>query len=560
MRKFFISAAFLTAFTFGFSQETSDKQNKDLETWYHKDFATTKVYGVNTEKAYKFLESKGLKPQTVIVGVLDSGVEVDHPGLIKNMWVNTKEIPGNGIDDDGNGYVDDIHGWNFQGGKNGDVDVDTQEVTRVIQKYKPLFEGADSTANKANQAKMPAEFDLYMKSKDIYTAKNGEAQQYYVFYTELKNRIPAIIGLLGGKALTPENVKAIVPKDGLEVNYVGILDNMTKDGDLTGKSGNDLQKVFAEQIDEGIKHYKTQATKQFNLDYDPRSIVGDNYNDINETKYGNNHYEGPDAEHGTHVSGIIAGLSNGKEVQYGVASRVAKIMTVRAVPDGDERDKDVANAIRYAVDNGAKVLNMSFGKPVSPGKDKVWEAFKYAQDKGVLLVKAAGNEEEDISEHVAFPTNFKDPADEKPFVNNVIVVGASTNDNNKLRASFSNYNQKMVDIFAPGEKIYSTVPDGKYKYLQGTSMASPVVAGAAAVLLAYMPTLTPAQIIEAIVKTANKSTVDAGIEGRKVNNTFNYMSRSGGVMDLYKAAEYAYNNFYTSGKKLPVKSKTKVKK
>ncbi len=235
-------------------------------------------------------------------------------------------------------------------------------------------------------------------------------------------------------------------------------------------------------------------------------------------------------------------------------------MTVRAVPDGDEGDKDVANAIRYAVDNGAKVLNMSFGKPVSPGKDKVWEAFKYAQDKGVLLVKAAGNENEDISEHVAFPTNFKDPADEKPFVNNVIVVGASTNDNNKLRASFSNYNQKMVDIFAPGEKIYSSVPDGKYKYLQGTSMASPVVAGAAAVLLAYMPTLTPAQIIEAIVKTANKSTVDAGIEGRKVNNTFNYMSRSGGVMDLYKAAEYAYNNFYTSGKKLPVKSKTKVKK
>ena len=142
------------------------------------------------------------------------------------------------------------------------------------------------------------------------------------------------------------------------------------------------KKVFSEQIEEGIKHYKVQATKQFNLDYDPRSIVGDNYNDINETKYGNNHYEGPDAEHGTHVSGIIAGLPNGKRSSVWVASRVAKIMTVRAVPDGDERDKDVANAIRYAVDNGAKVLNMSFGKPVSPGKDKVWEAFKYAQDKG----------------------------------------------------------------------------------------------------------------------------------------------------------------------------------
>ncbi|MDE5434011.1 S8 family serine peptidase [Elizabethkingia meningoseptica] len=560
MRKFFISAAFLTAFTFGFSQQTAEKHDKDSETWYHKDFATTKVYGINTEKAYKFLESKGLKPQTVIVGVLDSGVEVDHPGLVKNMWVNTKEIPGNGIDDDGNGYIDDIHGWNFQGGKNGDVDVDTQEVTRVVKKYKPLFEGADSAANKANQAKMPAEFDLYMKSKDLYTSKSIEAQQNFIGYSELKKRIPAIVGILGGKALTAENVKSIVPKTNFEGYFVEILTSMVKDDELAGKSGKDLEKAFTDQVDEGIKHYQTQATKQFNFDYDPRSIVGDNYDDVNERNYGNNHYEGPDAEHGTHVSGIIAGLPNGNEVQYGVASRVAKIMTVRAVPDGDERDKDVANAIRYAVDNGAKVLNMSFGKLVSPNKEKVWEAFKYAQDKGVLLVKAAGNEEEDISEHVAYPTNFKTPADEKPFLNNMIVVGASTNDSAKLRASFSNYNQKMVDIFAPGEKIYSTVPDGKYKYLQGTSMASPVVAGAAAVLLAYMPTLTPAQIIEAIVKTANKSTVDADVKGRSVNNTFNYMSRSGGVMDLYKAAEYAYNNFYSSGKKLPVKSKTKVKK
>lgn len=560
MRKFFISAAFLTAFTFGFSQQTAEKHDKDSETWYHKDFATTKVYGINTEKAYKFLESKGLKSQTVIVGVLDSGVEVDHPGLVKNMWVNTKEIPGNGIDDDGNGYIDDIHGWNFQGGKNGDVDVDTQEVTRVVKKYKPLFEGADSAANKANQAKMPAEFDLYMKSKDLYTSKSIEAQQNFIGYSELKKRIPAIVGILGGKALTAENVKSIVPKTNFEGYFVEILTSMVKDDELAGKSGKDLEKAFTDQVDEGIKHYQTQATKQFNFDYDPRSIVGDNYDDVNERNYGNNHYEGPDAEHGTHVSGIIAGLPNGNEVQYGVASRVAKIMTVRAVPDGDERDKDVANAIRYAVENGAKVLNMSFGKPVSPNKEKVWEAFKYAQDKGVLLVKAAGNEEEDISEHVAYPTNFKTPADEKPFLNNMIVVGASTNDSAKLRASFSNYNQKMVDIFAPGEKIYSTVPDGKYKYLQGTSMASPVVAGAAAVLLAYMPTLTPAQIIEAIVKTANKSTVDADVKGRSVNNTFNYMSRSGGVMDLYKAAEYAYNNFYSSGKKLPVKSKTKVKK
>lgn len=271
---------------------------------------------------------------------------------------------------------------------------------------------------------------------------------------------------------------------------------------------------------------------------------------ILEKNYGNNHYEGPDAEHGTHVAGIIAGLPQGKEVQYGVASKVAKIMSVRTVPNGDERDKDVANAIRYAVDNGAKVLNMSFGKPVSPGKNVVWDAFKYAEDRGVLLVKAAGNENEDVAEHLAYPTNFKNVTDEKPFVSNVLVVGASTNKNNALRADFSNYNKKMVNVFAPGEEIYSTVPKNEYKYLQGTSMASPVVAGAAAVLLAYMPELKPYQIIEALVKSSNPSTA----------NGFAEQSQAGGVIDLKKAAEYAYTNFYNGKKSGSTKPSKSVKK
>ena len=216
-------------------------------------------------------------------------------------------------------------------------------------------------------------------------------------------------------------------------------------------------------------------------------------------------------------------------------------MTVRAVPDGDERDKDVANAIRYAVDNGAKILNMSFGKAVSPGKKHVWDAMKYAEKKGVLLVKAAGNDNQNIGENEYFPTNFMKQSDEKPFVSNMIVVGASTNNNQNLRARFSNYNGKMVDVFAPGQEIYSTVPDAKYEYLQGTSMASPVVAGAAAVLWAYMPSLTPQQIKEALVKTVNKSTVNANVDS---NANFDQISVAGGVIDLYKAAQYAYDNFY----------------
>lgn len=558
MKKVLLAAVFLAGFGFSHAQSakgaTDPDKDKDLMTWYHKDFGTTKVYGVNTVNAYKFLESKGLKPKAVVVGVLDSGVQVDHPGLAKNIWTNPNEVPGNGKDDDGNGYIDDVHGWNFIGGKNGDIDIDNMEVTRVVKKYKPVFEGDDSAQNKANQSKMPEEFAMYMKAKELFTKKSVEAKQGFQVYSRIDEVIPTMVKLLNGKPLTPENIAAIKPADPKEAMAVEILKQAAQNPEMKGKSAADFQKSITEEIKGGLEYFGPQA-KQYDLDYDPRKeIVGDNYDDYSEKSYGNNHYEGPEAKHGTHVAGIIAGLPNGKEVQYGVASKVAKIMSVRTVPNGDERDKDVANAIRYAVDNGARILNMSFGKPVSPGKNVVWDAFKYAQDKGVLLVKAAGNENEDVAEHLAYPTNFKNVTDEQPFVNNVLVVGASTNDNNALRASFSNYNKKMVNVFAPGDKIYSTVPHDKYEYLQGTSMASPVVAGAAAVLLAYMPGLTPAQIIESLVKSSNSSTA----------NQFGDFSQAGGVIDVEKAAEYAFANFYkgksTAGKQTVKSAKKKVKK
>lgn len=535
MKHLLIAAAFYAGVATIAAQTATPENDKDLKAWYHKDYATTKVYGVNTENAYKFLESKGLKPKSVVVGVLDSGVEVDHPGLVKNMWKNPNEVPNNGKDDDGNGYIDDVYGWNFLGGKNGDVDVDNMEVTRVVKKYKPLFEGDDSTKNKENQTKMPEDFAMYMKAKEIFTKKGEEAKQSLQLYTMINNAIPDMVKLLNGKNLTKETLAGIKPATQQEAMAMQVLAQMSNDPQIAGKPAPEVEKYLKDQMKEALDYFTPQAEKGFNLDFDPRaSIVGDNYEDYSEKSYGNNHYEGPDAKHGTHVAGIIAGLANGTENQYGVASRVAKIMTVRAVPDGDERDKDVANAVRYAVDNGAKILNMSFGKPVSPGKNVVWDAFKYAESKGVLLVKAAGNENEDIAEHQYFPTNFKSQSDEKPFISNMIVVGSNTNDAAALKSSFSNYDKKMVDVFAPGSQIYSTVPDGKYEYLQGTSMASPVVAGSAAVLLAYMPNLKPDQIIESLVKTSNANAV----------NGFENLSRSAGVIDVAKAAEYAYNNFY----------------
>ena len=562
MKKILIAAWFMTGFaSFAQTADTTldPMKDKDLMTWYHQDFASSNVYGVNTQNAYKLLESKGLTPKPVIVGVLDSGVQVDHPGLIQNMWKNPNEVPNNGKDDDGNGYIDDVYGWNFSGGKNGDIDIDNMEVTRVVKKYQPIFEGPNSTENKANQAKIPAEFAMYMTSKEIFTKKSVEAKQNYETYKRIQQMIPSMISLLNGQNLTPEVLATIKPATPEQMMAVNVLGQISRDPSMAGKSPAEVQKALEGQMKEALDYYEPQATKQYNLDYDPRaSMVGDDYDNYKEKNYGNNHYEGPDAKHGTHVAGIIAGLPQGDQIQYGVGYKTAKIMTVRAVPDGDERDKDVANAIRYAVDNGARILNMSFGKPVSPGKEVVWEAFKYAESKGVLLVKAAGNDNEDIAEHVYFPTNYKSVEDAKPFINNMIVVGASTKDNEFLRANFSNYNQKLVNVFAPGTEIYSTVPKNTYEYLQGTSMASPVVAGAASVLLAYMPNLTPAQIIESFVKTSNKSTVNAMISSN-TNNRFDLISEAGGVIDLKKAAEYAYTNFYkpTSTKIAPSKVKKK---
>lgn len=551
MKRILLAAVLLGGLQLSFAQE--EKKDKDLMTWYHKDFATTKVYGVNTENAYKYLESKGLKATPVVVGVLDSGVQVDHPALKDNLWKNVNEVPDNGKDDDGNGYIDDVYGWSFIGGKNGDIGDDNLEVTRVVKKYQSIFEGDDSAKNKANQAKMPEEFEMYMKSKDLFNKKSVEAKQGYQTYKMIAGLVPTMVKMMNGKALTSENISAIKPTTQQEIMSQQIMLQASNSPELNGKSGAALEKALNDQMKEALDYFQPQAEKQYNLDFDPRKeIVGDNYDDYSEKFYGNNHYQGPDALHGTHVAGIIAGNPQGDEVQYGVAHKVAKIMTVRTVPNGDERDKDVANSIRYAVDNGAKILNMSFGKPVSPGKNHVWDAFKYAESKGVLLVKAAGNENEDISEHQYFPTNFKKQTDEKPFVNNVIVVGASTNENGNLKASFSNYDKNMVNVFAPGAKIYSPIPTNTYKYEQGTSMASPVVAGAAAVLKAYMPNLTPAQMIESLEKTVNKST----------NNGFENLSVAGGVIDVAKAAEYAYTHFYKTGstKATPVKAKKASKK
>ncbi len=516
-----------------FAQETTTAlplPKVDQKFWQHESLEETGVYGVNTQKAIQFLESKKRKPSQLIVGVLDSGVEITHPDLKDNIWTNAKEIANNGKDDDKNGYVDDIHGWNFIGGKDGkNVDGDTLELTSLFVKYRDLFEkSADAASNKT---KFPKEFEDYQKIKTEFENKLAEAKQGAAQYGQMdevfKIAFPALNSEWGDKELNEKNMVAFQPKSKEAQQGMMIFGLVPKEA-WEGKSMKDFTKEIGDEISGGAKYYKEQVEINLNTELDPRPIVGDNYADKSERNYGNNDVDGPDSLHGTHVSGIIAAKSGNGIGMDGIAGNgYVKIMSVRTVPNGDERDKDVANAIRYATDNGAKILNMSFGKAYSPDKQIVWDAFKYAEKKGVLLIKAAGNDNVNIDDEIHYPTLFDEKGNE--ISKNVITVGANTMDHTNLKASFSNFGKKSVDVFAPGQAIYSTVPnkDGEYKNEDGTSMASPVVAGVAALVWAHYPKLTAIDIKQILMDSVNKNPSLADI------------SVTGGVVDAYKAVQLA---------------------
>lgn len=544
MKKIFLSLslAFALNFSVVFAQENTmaEIDSTSLKNWYHQNYEKTGVYGVGTDDAIDFVKSKGLKPSTIIVGVIDSGVQIDHPDLKNNIWVNPKEKPNNKKDDDKNGYADDVHGWDFIGGKDGkDVNQDTMEATRVVVKYENLFEGTDASANQANITKYPNEYQEYKRAKLVYDSKLKATEKGLNNIQENQKQIGQMVSTLrmalGNKTITKENAQNIA-NSGIK-NYILML---AEDESVKGKTIDEFEKIALAQLKEGLDYFGNQEKYMLNKDFDPRNIVGDNYADLTQKYYGNHEVEGPDALHGTHVSGIIAAERNNHIGMDGIAGDVAKIMVVRAVPDGDERDKDIANAIFYAVDNGAKIINMSFGKSFSPNKERVWEAMKYAESKGVLMVHAAGNDNKNLDLTFNYPTNYKD-GEKTSFVNNWITVGASTRYNDKLKASFSNYGQK-VDIFAPGLEIYSTITKSGYKFLQGTSMASPVVAGCAALLWAYFPNLTAVEVKDILIKTSNKNT-DPLLLDEDADTTFDKLSVSGGVVDVYKAVKYAYENY-----------------
>ena len=520
---------------------------KAPENWFNKDASSDNVNGVSTEKTYGEL-LKSRKSQTVIVAVIDSGVDGEHEDLKDVMWTNPGEIAGNGIDDDQNGYIDDIHGWNFLGGKGGkNIAHEALELTRLYAKLDKVYKNQDP-----NNVSNKKEYEQYKTYKKLVEDKRTEASENLA---QMDNTEKTVLGALDvvakaldGKAVTTGNVKAIeAGSDELLTRGKRITLRMLEQGEI--KSIDDVKKEIQEQLKEGREYYEGQVNYSYNPNFNDReTIVGDDPNNSYESNYGNNDIKGPDASHGTHVAGIIAASRGNKIGIDGVADNV-RIMSVRCVPDGDERDKDVANAIIYAVDNGAQVINMSFGKGYSWDKTAVDKAVKYAAKHDVLLVHAAGNDSEDNDSSPNFPTAKFDKAGlfKPKKAKNWMEIGAlSWKPGEDLPARFSNYGKKNVDVFSPGVDIYSTTPDGKYASFSGTSMASPVTAGVAAMIRSYYPELTAVQVKEAIEGSAviNETMVKKPGSDDKIK--FSELSKTGGMVSAYNAVKKAS---MTAGKK-----------
>lgn len=528
MKKLLIPV-FVLSSLFAWSQKSTEAKPKAELNWYLKDPKKTKVYGVGAEKAYELL--KGKNPQEVIVAVIDSGVETDHPDLKDVIWVNEKEIPGNGVDDDNNGYIDDVHGWSFLGGPGGDIDQEALEISRMYRSEAKYFEGKDLSNLSAEDKKR---HEAFLKLKEAHTKEISTTAQNYGQIKVLNDYIQNVKASNNGE-FTKKGNKAYQPKNEIETKIkkrLGLILAVVKPAELE------------DQISGAAKSYEGML-KMDKLDVDSlrMTLVGDNPSDMTERFYGCNRYEGPDAFHGTHVAGIIAAKrGNGIGIE-GIANNV-KIMVLRAVPNGDERDKDVANAIRYAVDNGAKVINMSFGKYYTPNKDVVDEAILYAKSKDVLLVHAAGNDAKNKDLEDSYPTRI---LSDGTIASNWIEVGASSSSKKgkDLIANFSNYGSKTVDVFAPGVDIYSTVPDGKYGDASGTSMACPATAGVAAMIRSYFPELKAHEVKELLMKTATpytKTITIPGAEKGKNKGTMQNVSISGGFVNSAAAVEYLLQN------------------
>ena len=526
--KYVLVAVFL------FFQITLHSQSSQY--WHWKDLEKDSVHGVSLQKAKQLVATKG-SPSPIIVAVLDGGIDTNHTDLKNVLWNNLNEIPNNGIDDDRNGYIDDLHGWNFLGGKNGtNINKLSAEKTRIYHQFKNEFLNKKIDTTLFSDEKKRQYENWQAANNELAFSEEDQANLAYISSTNnvIKRVTAKLIPEMNDSSFTIEKLEEYTPigRIGLEAKRV-----LLKSVNILGLDKSSKISEIISDLDEYIEGKEKNANAKENEPEDlRRKIIKDNYFDFNDRYYGNNDIMGPNARHGTHVAGLASYQEN-----------YIRIMGVRVVPDGDEYDKDIALGIRYAVDNGAKVINMSFGKSFSPQQAWVDSAIRYAASKDVLLIHSAGNEKYDLNSKSVYPNpyspTFKDSAE------NMLTIAASSDSiiKGSLVTDFSNFGNKVVDLLSPGEKIYSTLPNNEYGYLSGTSMASPIVTHIAAMIRAYYPNLSARDVKNILIMSCIPP------KDKITQMELSLIAKTGGIVNAANAMEIA--SHYKPSKRKIQKSK-----
>ena len=553
MKKLFFLAVIFTFHICLFAQTNIESKN-----WHCKDYNNDSVHGISLLQAYQVLAKTAKRPTPIIVAVMDGGIDTNHIELKNKLWNNTKEIPNNGIDDDHNGYIDDIHGWNFIGGKNGqNMDKASDEKSRIYHKYKTQFENV-TDINQLKTETLKNKYKVWKQASiEIEFSDEDAANLQYIKMARnaLQKFGTIIIKEVNDSNFTVETLTSFQPIGRIAldakiaylrtVQILGI-DKETPHTEMMG----DLK----EYIEGKDKSAKSKSTPPADI---RAEIIKDNYENIADKFYGNNDITGPNSKHGTHVAGLVASIPD-SNWNVNKLYPALQIMGLRVVPDGDEYDKDIALGIRYAVDNGAKIINMSFGKSFSPEQAWVDSAIRYALKKDVLIIHSAGNESYDLDTKDVFPSPFSSTF--KDTATNVLTVASSSDYfiNGTLLTDFSNYGPKIVDVLSPGNKIYSTIPGrNNHGYLQGTSMSAPIVSHIAAMIRSYYPTLSAVEVKKIIMQSVwkpNDTNASYPVPQKEDVKQLKEIASAAGIVNAANAIQEA-SNYYTKSSN---KSKNKL--
>lgn len=536
MKKIFFFAVFLML-VYCKSQKVIVVESQTL--WHQDNFVKDSLYGNSLNKW--ILNSKKTKNE-IIVAIIDSQIDLNQEDLQGQLWVNEKEIANNGIDDDNNGYIDDLNGWNFIGKPNGGFfRYWNFEYVRIVRNLEEYFIKNDSLSIENHN-----NFKEYKRAKDKYKSDH----KYY------KNWLKSIDFLLNKRSKINDTLKYYFPKGDYTIDKLDSLYNLKKINDKSFKQRRDdndsdigalifYMKVSIEsesgtldQLMESKNQLDSLVNRNLNINYNDRKFIGDNPEKL-EKGYGNNRLNVNTFQlgHNTAVSSIIAANRDNSIGTKGFHQNI-KIMPLSISASGDEHDKDIAMAIYYAVDNGAKIINMSFGKEFSLKQEWVTEAFKYAEKHNVLLVHGSGNNRFDVDSNPYYPSDIDYLHDSKnELVSNFINVGSiSKRTDSTMVSPFSSYGKQNVDLFAPGEDIYIAKPNNEYGYDSGTSLAAPMVSGTAALIWLYYPKLTVQEVKKIILEsgvTIDKNVVKPGTKEEMV--PFSELSKTGKILNTYNA-------------------------